>query len=189
METISIPKIYVYEEVDGKPIYYKNYKSALKQNKEGDIMGSSGLQSAIIFAVLEFLILKGFSKKYKIFSNEVGLQIGKGNTRSADIAIYEKKDAKSLQIDDKYLNKSPKVVLEVDIKADTENFASPLDYYFKKTKELLQFGVEKVVWITTNSEMVMIAESNKPWIHIDWDVDFEVLPNCKLNIAKLVANI
>ncbi len=42
---------------------------------------------------------------------------------------------------------------------------SPVDYYLLKTSKLLGFGVEKVIWVSTQSQTVMVAgagEEMKP---------------------------
>jgi hypothetical protein len=51
------------------------------------------------------------------------------------------------------------VVIEVDIKADTEDEEKDsFNYVNKKTEELLAFGIKKVIWIFTDSEKVLLAE-------------------------------
>ncbi len=52
----KIPDALVYEEMDGKPIYYRGYRDVLaKQKKPEEIMGCSDVQGVIISKVLRFL--------------------------------------------------------------------------------------------------------------------------------------
>lgn len=116
METTvqSIPESLIYEMVDGTPIYYKGYKEYLNGTKQWDeIMGSSKLQ-ARLSAELIFLLKTFLSDAYLVFSNELGLQFSKGSWRAADIAMIKANKVK--QLDDKYLNVAPELVIEIDTK-------------------------------------------------------------------------
>jgi len=43
----EIPKSLIYEEIDGKPFYYRNWKKVLNQQKKlEEIMGCSGITLA-----------------------------------------------------------------------------------------------------------------------------------------------
>ena len=70
----NIPSELIYEMDNGTPIYYRGYKDFLNGSKQLDeLMGSSFLQSDII---TQLVILLGInlSKKFKVLTNEVGLQ-------------------------------------------------------------------------------------------------------------------
>jgi hypothetical protein len=54
-----------------------------------------------------------------------------------------------------------------------------------KTKKLLNFGVEKVVWVFSEYQKVMIAVPNGDWITRDWDKDIEILDGDSVNLAEL----
>lgn len=183
-EKQSIPKILVYEELDGLNVYYSGYQTVLNnlQNAES-IMGSSGLQSFIIEVVKDFFKSK-LKKNYFILSNEVGLHISKRNNLSADIAIFSKENLKIKDLTSNYISVAPTVVIEVDTKADFTNI-NPADYFNIKTQKLLDFGVQKVVWIYTKSEKIMVATQGSPWLTIDWDKDIEVLGQ-QINILKML---
>ena len=104
-----------------------------------------------------------------------------------DLAIFEKE--KLSKINDKYFDISPKIVIEVDIKAEIEltDFpAKEMDYIFEKSQKLLDFGVEKVIWVTTHSRKVIIAAPAQTWVIIDWHTDFEIMEGCALNIKQLL---
>ncbi|MEZ5044425.1 MAG: Uma2 family endonuclease [Saprospiraceae bacterium] len=181
----NIPKSLIYEEVDGKPIYYKGYKAfLLGNNKSGEPMGSSLLQS-IIISRLVFLLHKHLGENYYVLTNELGLQLSKGTWRAADIAIYEKNQIKPNQITNKYCEIAPKLVIEIDTKAEIEEVKDTFTYYNKKTDQLLAFGVEKVIWIFTDTKKVMIATRDQNWELLNWEKDIEIINGIKLNINQL----
>lgn len=179
-----IPKILIYEELDGLNIYYSDYESVLDnlQNAES-VMGSSGLQSFVIEIVKDYLKLN-LGKKYRFLSNEVGLHLGNKSNLSADIAIFSKKKLPIKSLEDKYITVAPEVVIEIDTKADFTNI-NPADYFNIKTQKLLDFGVQKVVWIYTTSQKIMVATADNSWQTMDWNNEIEVL-GTKLNVLKLL---
>lgn len=174
----------VYEMVDGAPIYYRGYKDYLNGNKQiEELMGSSKLQ-ALIIAELIFILRSFLGDDYLIFTNELGLQFSKKSWRAADIAVI-----KSDLVDDlnhKYLDVPPELVIEIDTKAELQDVKNPLGYYQEKTDELLEFGVEKVVWIFTDTKKVMIAEQGKQWLINNWTADVAILPGLQVNLAEVV---
>ncbi len=183
----SIPKSLIYEEMDGKPIYYKGYEQVIYNEKtEEEIMGTSGLQSLIIDCLVIFFHDNLERKKYKLMYNELGLHLEKKNNLAADIAIYEKSSLITENISNQYLTLAPKIILEVDTKADLNNFEQTMDYFDKKTKKLLAFGVEKIIWILTLNKKIMIAEPNKPWAVCEWSHEIEVFDNYKFVLNQLL---
>ena len=179
-----IPKVLIYEELDGLNIYYSNYESVLDnlQNAES-VMGSSGLQSFVIEVIKDALKLK-LGAKYRFLSNELGLHLANKNNLSADIAIFSKKRLPIKNLEDKYITIAPEVVIEIDTKADFTNI-SPADYFNIKTQKLLDFGVQKVIWIYTTSEKIMVATADSSWKTMDWNSNIEVLGE-ELNVFKLL---
>ena len=180
----QIPDMLVYEMIDGVPIYYRGYKDYLNGDKQiEELMGSSKLQ-ALIIAELIFILRSFLGNDYLIFTNELGLQFSKKSWRAADIAVI-----KSDLVDDlnhKYLDVPPGLVIEIDTKAELQDVKNPLGYYQEKTDELLEFGVEKVVWIFTDTKKVMIAEQGKQWLISNWAADVAILPGLQVNLAEVV---
>ncbi len=88
-ETIQIPKILIYEEFDGHPIYRKGYRDFMLGLKTiGEInMGTSTLQWFITSSLNKFLI-KYLPDNYLCGSGELGLHISNKTNFVADIAIY-----------------------------------------------------------------------------------------------------
>lgn len=181
-----IPERLIYEMVDGKPIYYKGYKKFIKgKNKTEDQMGSSFLQS-IIITNLVLLLHKKIGKEHYILTNELGILFSKGNWRAADIAIYEKTQIDISKATNKYIDIPPKIVIEIDTKAEIEDIKDTFTYYNEKTEQLIDFGVEKVIWIFTDTKKVLIADKSKEWKLNDWSKDIEIVNDSKINVLNLI---
>ncbi len=186
-ELLHIPEHYIYEMVNGKPIHYKGYMAYLDgKQPQTELMGSSFLQSLII-TNLVLLLHSKLGTDFYILTNELGLQFSKGNWRAADIAIYGKEQLDLSKADNKYLKIPPKVVIEIDTKADPNDIKDTFSYYNEKTEQLINFGVEKVVWIFSDSQKVLIAEKANPseWRLTEWSKDFDLLGKT-ININQLL---
>ncbi len=180
----KIPDYLIYEVMDGKPIYRKGYQSVLSKKKTAEeIMGSSTLQSAIISVIVKFLN-RHLSDEYWVGASESGLHIQTNQNLSMDIPIYEV--SKLSVLTQHYAEVPPKIVIEVDVEADTENFANDFEYYFSKTQKLLDFQVEKVIWIFTYAKKVIISEPNKPWFTLNWTDTIEIMPDIQFSIQTLI---
>lgn len=182
----NIPTYLVYEIYKGKPIHYKGYKDVLKGTKHfEEIMGSSYIQSLIITRLIILLGSK-ISPDFEILTSELGIKLGKNSRRAADIAILEKSKAKAIKDVNKYLEISPKYVTEVDIKASKDDIEDSTSYYYNKTDQLLDFGVECVIWIFTQSKKIMIAQKGKKnWEITDWSETFHAIENLDINLEQL----
>ncbi|MEM1324247.1 MAG: Uma2 family endonuclease [Bacteroidota bacterium] len=181
----KIPDSLIYEMVDGKAIYYRGFKDYLSGNKSlEELMGSSKIQS-FLATELVFLLKTFLGKEYFIFSNELGLQFSKRSWRAADIAVIERD--KVGEMDGKYLSVAPKYVIEIDTKADLNEVSNPFGYYQEKTQELLKFGVQRVTWVFTDTQKVMLAQRGlKKWEIIDWDEDIEFVDGLAINIKQIL---
>lgn len=183
-----IPDQLIYEIMDGKPIYYKGYKEVIKQIKQiEEIMGSSSLQTDIIDLILRVLYEKSDRKKYKIRTNELGLYIDEKNNIAADISIFEREKLyKNNKIEAKYEKVPPKIIIEIDTKAELDDFDSIMDYYQIKTQKLFNFGVEKVIWILTKNKQIIEASPQKPQLIHTWDKEIHLFENIKFSINQLL---
>ena len=47
---------------------------------------------------------------------------------------------------------------------------------------MLDFGVEKVIWVLTNIKKVMIATPNNAWETVNWANDIEIIDGIYFNI-------
>ncbi len=180
----------VYETWSGKPLYYRGYRDVLtgKKTKE-EIMSCSSLQGVLVSLLNGILFGLINRKKYLLASNEFGVHISKSDNLGIDLAIFEKENLP--KINEKHFDVPPKIAIEVDIKAEIElaDFpAKEMDYIFDKSQKLLDFGVEKVIWITTRTRKVVVATQAQTWIITDWHNDFELMAGCTLNIKQLLDN-
>ena len=85
-------------------------------------------------------------------------------------------------INNKYAQVPPRIVIEVDTEIDFDTI-SENEYIQLKTKKILDFGAEKVLWVFTEGRKVTIATPNTPWITTAWIEDIEVLDGVRFNIA------
>jgi hypothetical protein len=180
----EIPEALVYEIIDGRKLYYKGYKDVLsKKKKIEDIMGSSTLQGYIIFYLLKICYRFLDENKYIFLTNESGIHLEKSNNLSSDISIFEKSILTPNQVNENYAVVAPRIVIEVDIKIHLfmeDDFV----YIDKKTKKLLEFGVEKVIWILSKSKSIVIATKDEDWIVRNWNKDTELLDGQLFNIGE-----
>ncbi len=182
-----IPQTLVYEMVDGDPIYYRGYEEVLRgEKKREEIMGSSVLQGRIVAKLILWLGRYLDLAKYEVITSEVGLQLGKGSWRNLDLAIVEKSRIQGDIDSTEYLKVPPKVVIEVDIKAHFEDLSQPMGYWEQKVDQLLDFGVEKVIWVFTDSKRILIAEKDQDWILCNWDKEVAVLDEVVVRVDELL---
>ncbi|WP_157586324.1 PDDEXK family nuclease [Spirosoma arboris] len=180
----KVPEHLIYEIMDGKPIYYKGYQEVLAGTKMfSEIMGSSALQSFIVAYVQRLLFKELSEDDFIILSSESGLHLDKRNNLAGDILIFDTITLPIEAIDEFYVHVPPKVVIEVDITADPTDVTSD-SYIFQKIEKLLKFGVEKVIWITTQAKKVTVATPNDDWQVKDWHKDVEILNGISFNIGR-----
>jgi Uma2 family endonuclease len=179
----KIPEALICEIIDGEPLYYKGYKDVLKGKKtKAEIMGSSTLQFIIINYFIRLLV-KLDEKKYYLAANEAGLHLDHKNNLANDIAVYEKSVLTADKISKKYADVPPKLVIEVDIAIDLDE-PKDYDYVQRKTQKMLDFGVEKVIWLFTETQKVMTATQDDDWRTINWNKTVELIEGLHFNIAE-----
>lgn len=178
--TRKIPEKYIREIVNGKPYYYKGYKSVLNGSKQiEEIMGSSSLQS-IIVSILDFFIKSNIDRKvFWTATNEAGLHLGHKNNLSTDLGIFLKE---KVVLNDKYFEVAPEVAIEVDVKIDTED----LDYVFSKSEEMINFGTQRVLWVITKHKKIMVFSKNSPTQVFDWNNEIAIMEGLTLNLQQLL---
>lgn len=181
----NIPPYLVYEIMDGKPIYYKGYREVLLQKKTfEEIMGASSLQSIIIYYLVGFISKFIDEDRFMVLSGEAGLHLDHRNNLSNDVAIFDQVLLSPDKINKKYANVPPKIAIEVDIMADIEDLGES-GYIYKKTQKLLNFGTEKVFWVLTAAQVVIVATSEKIET-FNWNKNIELLDNQAFNIGKFL---
>lgn len=182
---LEIPENLIWEVLDGQPLYRRGYKDVLKKLKTvEEIMGTSSYQ-AIITSYLSRLLLQNLDENaYDILTGEPGLHFEKKDNVSNDIAVHEILPAH--KITTKYADYPPKLVVEVDIDIDPDSMPE-IEYLQKKTSKMLDFGVERVVWILTYVKRVIIADRQKDtWFMVDWSSDIELMEGIKFNIQQFL---
>ena len=185
-QVMSVPKMLIYEELNGRQLYRKGYKKFLNQTKTiEEIMGCSSLQAAIVSVFLSYLYRHVEDEGYEIMTNEAGLHISLGNNLSSDIIVYDSAEFLKYRLNEHYFDVAPKIVIEVDVKIELENI-NATDYWTAKTEVLLGFGVEKVIWVFTEDKKIVVAEPNKKWVVHDWTKDVELLSNHVLNLQNRI---
>jgi Uma2 family endonuclease len=183
---IEVPEKLIYEIVDGKPVYYKDYKKVLNSELPWEaVVGSGYLQARLIWLILSFLAKNMDTSKWEILTNEAGFLYAPGNYRSLDIAIFKKEKLKDYEKENYtgYVKVPPEVVIEIDTKAETDEV---LSYIKEKIEDLLSADVKRIIWYFTDSKTVIIAEQGKDWIISDWDREIEIIDNLKINVQKLL---
>jgi hypothetical protein len=180
----KVPSYLIKEILDEIPVYYKGYKAVVRKEKTlEDIMGASGLQIFIVRYLFRLLDRNLDENLFYVFTGEGGLHLDKGNNLSGGVLIFEKSTLTPDLIDTHYLNIPPLIDIEVDVEIDNSTF-SDFEYIQKKTKKLLDFGTQKVIWILTKTKTIIVAEPNKDWLMIDWAKDVEVINNLNFNIQN-----
>jgi len=181
-KTPKVPDYLVKEVLDGLPVYYKGYRAVLRKEKTiEEIMGASSLQTIILW-YLSRIVLGSKNvddSQYFVLTGEPGLHIEKKNNLSGDILIFER--SKVSVFDVHYFKTPPYINIEIDVEIDHTHFGS-FDYIDRKTKNLLAFGVQKVLWILTKTQQVIVAEPEKDWLIIDWKKDIEIFNGIVFNI-------
>jgi Uma2 family endonuclease len=182
--TRKVPANLIWEVLDGQPLYRRGYKSVMnKQKTIEEIMGTSSYQSLINSYILSILFSRLQLNTYDILTNEPGVHFEKNDNISNDIAIYN--HLSSDQISKKYTDFHARIVIEIDIDIDPESMRD-LEYLTKKTQKMLDFGVEKVIWILSYIRKVMVATPGNPWQTMDWSNDVEILDGISFNIQHFL---
>ena len=187
----AIPDYLIYEIDEGKPIYYRGYKEVIKKTKTlEDIIGCSIIQSLVVMLISDFL-KEHLPVNYIRLSNELGLKLSGKSRRNLDLAIYDKNKLadRSVLLSNQYAQMPPQIVFEIDTRADMSAFETPADYYHRKTQQLLDFGVEKVIWVFTGSRKYLFAEPDKKWTIGNWSDEMELLPGLALNLELLLETV
>ncbi len=177
----ALLRLLTYEKVKGKPIYYRDYRKVLEGEltPEG-VMGSSGLQAYLISLIVGYLLSLIDRKRFVVLTNEVGFKFARGSWRNLDIAVFEKEQVRPYLAQDKLIPVPPLVVIEIDTKADLSKYGSFEEYMYEKTKDLLEAGVQMVIWYISKVKKVLVAERGKDWITKDWDAEVEVLEGIEI---------
>ncbi len=179
----------VYEIMDGQPLYYRGYKDVLAGKKTAEeIRGSSTLQWVLCSFFMKIMYRELDEKKYWFASNEAGVHINHRDNLSHDVAIYDRAVLTPDKINTQYTDVPAKIAVEIDVKADISKVAD-FNYVNRKTRKLLDFGTDKVIWVFTSTQQVMVAERNADaWLTMDWHRNLELTDGQFFNIGQYLAD-
>jgi Uma2 family endonuclease len=180
----AIPSYLVYEIMDGKPVYYQNYKKVLRNTIQKEKIMGYGLLQWVIINLLTKYFNQNLSNNYFVLGGEGGIHLSNKDNLSLDFAVFETAQLNFLALQNKYIDIPPKLVIEVDTKAETES-VKDTNYYTRKTQKLLDFGVSEVIWIFTETHKIWLARPNQAWLIINWNDDLEAL-GIPLNLQQLL---
>lgn len=182
--TVALESL-IYEVMDGEPIYYKGYRDVLAGKKTAEeIMGSSTLQWIICSYFMQVMYRQLDSKKYWFASSEAGVHLNHRNNLAYDVAIYDRVVLTPDKINTRYADVPAKIGIEVDVKADISK-ETDANYVNRKTRKLLDFGSEKIIWIFTSTQQIMVAERNADaWLTMDWHRDLELTDGQFFNLGQ-----
>lgn len=148
--------------------------------------GNNTLHWFITNSIIKFLY-QNLPDNYFVGAGELGLQLSNKTIFAADIAIYCEGQLKVGFHSVKYEQMPPNVIIEVDIKIDeSDYFQNEEEYFHKKTEKLLQWGVEKVIWVFSSSQRVLIADNLQKWEFNSWDIPFIVIDDIEMNVWELM---
>jgi Uma2 family endonuclease len=185
LKKTPVPDYLIREVINGEPWYYRGYRDVLNGTKKPEeIMACSTLQSVVVNYLNAKLWHHLEDEPYWVMSNEIGNNLSKKTKSAYDVAVFDKKTLPASQVDDHYANVPPVLVVEVDVKVETEKLLPPDLIFQIKTRKLLEFGVKKVVWFFTKNQSVLIAEAGKEWIFDNWNRDVELWDGLKVNVPK-----
>lgn len=178
----------VRETLDGRALYYAGYQTVLAGRKTAEeIMGSSSLQWVLVSYFMRIMLRQLDDKKYWFATNEAGVHLDHRNNLAHDVAIYEKATLPPAQINAHYVQVPAKVVIEIDVRIDLQDLTDS-NYVNRKTRKLLDFGTDKVIWIFTDSRQVLMAERGaEAWLTMDWHRDLELLNGQFFNVGQYLA--
>lgn len=185
---IVVPDYLIREIIDGDRWFYRGYRDVLSGLKTPEeIMACSTYQSLLVGYVYNKLWNALEDQPYWVMSNEVGNNLSKKSKVAYDIAVFDKTTLPPERISANYANVPPKLVIEIDVKIESES-KTPDDIVWQiKTQKLLTSGVEKVIWFFTKTQKVLIARPNEDWILADWQRDIEIWEGLTINVAQYLA--
>jgi Uma2 family endonuclease len=185
----KVPQYLIRETLDGMPLYYKGYRNVLSRKQQiEDIMAYSSLQ-ALILHFFTFYVLNQLNlKKYYVFTGETGSHLSHRSNLSLDIAVFDRAVLTNDKINNKYADVPPKLVIEVDLKVEWDDHEQMPDVVTLKTQRLIDFGTEKVIWVFSTVQKLLIAETGKDWILCDWNKEVTLIEGITFNLGQYLTD-
>ncbi len=178
-----IPESLVYERWGGRTYYRRGYREVLKGlKKEGEIRGSGGLQAFLVSYVATIANRFLDKTRYHVLIGRPTWQFSKYENASGDVLIYDRAVLTPDKITTRYVDVSPKISIEVDVKIELEK-TSEVDYLFDKAQAYLNFGVETVFWALSGVQKVFIFRPGEEVLVRYWSLNLELLEGVVINIG------
>lgn len=183
----KVPSYLIKEWVYDIPVYYKGYRDVLKKNKTPEEIMADGMLQAILKNWLHLLLGSRLNlDNYWVLTGEVGSHLALRKNASHDLVIIEKRLLPPGKVSNRYANVPAKVVIEIDTAVEYGNDLPVEQFVQQKTQQTLDFGVEKVIWIFTATQKVMVATRGADWTISDWSKTIDVLDGVQFNLAEFV---
>ena len=185
----KVPDYLVKDEIDGIRFYYKDYKYVMRSKDEAkEVHGSTAIQSFIASYFAALFFDNQLNEIYHFFTGKSRNRIDKNTILEFDIAFYDKNTILNIVKNNLPIeNIAPNIVVEFDsqISLDGTEFEDTTTYYFTKTKKLIAYGTQKVIWVFTASQKILVAEG-KDWHIYDFDKTIQLIDNVEFNIADFL---
>jgi hypothetical protein len=119
---LVVPDYLVREIIEGDRWFYKGYRDVLSGLKIWEeIIGCSSYQSVLIGYLNAQLWNHLEDAPYWVMSNEIGNHLSEESKTVYDIAVFDEANLPAHRIGAHYINVPPKLVIEVDVKIETES--------------------------------------------------------------------
>lgn len=148
-------------------------------------MGNTNTQNTFIDALLLWLEAH-FDDSYHVMRTPVTLTFEHNTSRVAMLSMLREERVPEPSFKGNVLINTPDLVIQVDTSEELSDISNPLEYYISQTQDLMDIGVQKVLWVLSLTEKVIIADSGKRWVIADWAEDIEVLHGISLNLRKIL---
>ncbi|MFN4255876.1 MAG: Uma2 family endonuclease [Saprospiraceae bacterium] len=187
----QIPGNLVKEEFDGVRAYRRGFREVLGKTKTlEDIMGCSSLQWFILDYLLRQLYLAVDEDRFMVATNEAGIHLAHRRNFSVDAAVFDSAVLRPDMISKKYVNVPPTLSIEVDVdfemNPEETNLTVP-DFIQLKINALHDFGVERILWVMSETRQVLVSEKGRPTATHDWHEDIELWRGHTMNIGAYLA--
>jgi hypothetical protein len=185
----KIPDHLVREVIGGIPFYYPGFRAVLNKTKTLDgVMADSSLQWTLKEGIGDRIKARLDRNRYRFGRGEVSVHLGPNENMGLDMAIFDRMQLPKDKIGATYLAVAPIVAIEIDIQVETLEKDSNIfeSYVLLKIQKLLDFGVQRVLWIFTRSQRVFVAEPGKNWYFIPWDEEIEFFQDIRINIQQII---
>lgn len=183
----KVPPYLIKEWVYDTPVYYRGYRDVMKKTKTPEDIMADGMIQAILKNWLHLLLGAGLDlSKYWVLTGEVGSHLSHRKNASHDLVVIEKRLLPPGNVSNRYADVPARVVIEIDTNIEYGTDLPVENYVQQKTQQTLDFGTEKVIWIFTATQKVMVATPGADWTISNWTKTIDVLDDVRFNLAEYI---